>query len=131
MLCAEQIMSDNLVTVTPDTTVQQAIEILLEDRISGLPVIDDNGELVGIVSEFALLAITYDASVQEQPVGQHMTRDVVSVDVDEPVNKIADMCIVHRVRRLPVLRDGRLVGMISRRDVLKAVYTKQQATVAG
>ena len=130
MLRAEQIMSDNLMTVTPDCSLLQAIDILLEGHISGLPVVDHQGNLVGIVSEFALLAIAYDAAVLDQPVGDHMTRDVVCVEADEPINKIADLCIVHRVRRLPVLKEGRLVGLISRRDVLKAVYNKQRAVAA-
>jgi CBS domain-containing protein len=51
-----------------------------------------------------------------------MTREVITVNVDDPISRIADLCIVHRVRRLPVMRDGRLVGLIARRDVLRALY---------
>ena len=51
-----------------------------------------------------------------------MTANVLTIEADDPISKIADMCIVHRVRRVPVMENGRLVGMISRRDVLKALY---------
>jgi CBS domain-containing protein len=69
-----------------------------------------------------MLAMVYDHEVQNQTVGQHMTREVITVNVDDSVNRIADLCIVHRVRRLPVMRDGRLVGLIARRDVLETLY---------
>jgi CBS domain-containing protein len=50
-----------------------------------------------------------------------MTREVITVDADDPLSRVADLCIVHRVRRVPVMRDGRLVGIIARRDVLRAL----------
>ena len=127
MLTARDIMTTELVTIRPDWTVQDAIELLLAERISGLPVVERDGRLVGIVSEFALLAIAYDSSVMKEFVAQHMTTDVLSVDLDDPIRKVADLCIAHRVRRVPVMEHGRMVGIIARRDVLKAVYDMQTA----
>jgi CBS domain-containing protein len=80
---------------------------------------------VGIISEFALLATAYDATTACDTVGQHMTTDVLTVNADDPIRKVADQFIVHRVRRVPVIDKGRIVGLISRRDVLKAVYQSQ------
>ena len=77
---------------------------------------------MGVITEFAMLAMVYDHDVQNQTVGQHMTREVITVEADDPISRIADLCIVHRVRRLPVMQDGRLVGLIARRDVLNALY---------
>lgn len=130
MLTAGSIMTTDLVTVQPDASVEEAIAILLNERISGLPVTDDAGRLVGVITEFALLAVTYDKRVKNHTVGQHMTREVITVDVNEPVDRIADLCIVHRVRRVPVMRDGRLIGVIARRDVLRALVEEPAGCLA-
>ncbi len=122
MLTAAAIMTEDVVTIHPECPVQEAVEILVSEQISGLPVTDDQGKLVGIVTEFALLAIAYDPQVLSDSVSQHMTTEIVSVDVHQSVSHVADLCLLHRVRRVPVLKDGRLVGLISRRDVLQALY---------
>jgi CBS domain-containing protein len=126
MLTAEAIMTEALVTIHPEAPVKEAIELLIGKAISGLPVIDHQGRLVGVITEFAMLAMVYDQEVQNQTVGQHMTRELITVNADDPISRIADLCIVHRVRRLPVMRDGKLAGLIARRDVLRALY--QDAT---
>jgi CBS domain-containing protein len=121
MLTAGAIMTTDLVTVRPDASIEDAIEMLLSQSISGLPVIDEDGRLVGVITEFALLAVAYDKRVKNHTVSQHMTREVITVDVNDPVSRIADLCIVHRVRRVPVMQDGRLIGVIARRDVLRTL----------
>ncbi len=128
MLTARDIMTEDIVTINPDASVKDAIELLLLQRISGLPVTDDVGHLVGVITEFALLAIAYDNVIQQDQVSQHMTTNVLTVEVDDPINKVADLCILHRVRRVPVMLNGRLAGLISRRDVLKAMYQNLEAT---
>jgi CBS-domain-containing membrane protein len=125
MLTARAIMTDDVVTIDPKSSIQEAIELLLKQRVSGLPVTDADGRLIGIVTEFALLAIAYDNRVREDSIGQHMTTEVLTVDASDPINKVVDLCLMHRVRRVPVLENGRLVGLISRRDVLKAMYEAQ------
>ena len=95
---------------------------MLCKKISGLPVVDANGQLVGIITEFALLAMAYDVEVRQEQVRKHMTTNVISVKPDDTISKVADTCIIHRVRRVAVVEDGRLVGLISRRDVLKGIY---------
>jgi CBS domain-containing protein len=122
MLTARDIMTEGVITIRPASTIQEAIETLLSERISGLPVVDDRGRLVGIVTEFAMLAVAYDEHVLSDTVAQHMTTDLLTVDVDDAVRKVADLCVVHRVRRVPVLDHGKLVGLIARSDVLRAVY---------
>jgi len=122
MLTARDIMTDRIVTIGPDAFLQEAIEVILEMQVSGLPVVDADGRLIGIITEFALLTTAYDATTACETVGQHMTADVLTVDADDPIRKVADQFIVHRVRRVPVLEKGRIVGFITRRDVLKAVF---------
>ena len=123
-------MTTDLVTVRPDASIEEAIETLLNQRISGLPVIDDDGRLVGVITEFALLAIAYDKRVKNHTVSQHMTREVITVDINDPISRIADLCIVHRVRRVPVMKDGRLIGVIARRDVLRALVESPAVCMA-
>jgi CBS domain-containing protein len=122
MLTARDIMTEDLVTIRPTATVREAVELLLSREISGLPVVDDSDRLVGIITEFALMAVAYDKKVLEEPISQHMTTELLTVDVKDSVRKVADLCVVHRVRRVPVLKDGRLVGLVARRDVLRAMF---------
>jgi CBS domain-containing protein len=126
MLTARDIMTEGVITIRPTCTVREAVEVILAERISGLPVIDDRGRLVGIVTEFAMLAIAYDERVLDDTIEQHMTTELLTVDADDSVRKVADMCVVHRVRRVPVLDNGQLVGLIARCDVLRAIYESQQ-----
>jgi CBS domain-containing protein len=130
MLTAGEIMSPNPTTVRPDASIETAIALLLQEEISGLPVVEENGQLVGMITEFALLAVAYDRSVKNHTVRQHMTRDVISVNVDEPLSRVADLCIVHRVRRVPVMDEGRLVGVIARRDVLRSLVRTPAVAMA-
>ena len=130
MLTVRSIMSENLVTIAPKSSVQEAIELILLQQISGLPVLNENEELVGIVTEFALLGLAYDEHIRDDTVDKHMTTDVLTVEADAPVSKVADLCLVHRVRRVPVMENGKLVGLVARRDVLKALYESSIATSA-
>jgi len=129
MLTARDIMTEELVTIRPTATVREAVDMLLSREISGLPVVDEGDRLVGIITEFALMAVAYDNKVLDEPVSQHMTSELLTVDVKDSVRKVADMCVVHRVRRVPVLKDGRLAGLVARRDVLRAMF-ETQATVS-
>lgn len=130
MLTAGAIMTTDLVTVRPSASIEEAIEMLLNQGISGLPVTDDDGRLVGVITEFALLAVAYDNRVKNHTVNQHMTREVITVDLNDSVSRVADLCIVHRVRRVPVMLDGRLVGIIARRDVLRALVESSASCMA-
>lgn len=125
MLTAAQIMTSDVVTIAPNATIQDAIELLVHRRISGLPVVDPTGRLVGIITEFALLAMAYNQDVQNDPVEHHMTRDVLTVDASDAISHVTDVFILHRVRRLPVVQGGRLVGLLSRHDVLSALLSEQ------
>ena len=121
MLTATAFMSDDFMTIHPDASIKEAIELLLTHDVSGLAVTDDDGHLVGIITEFALLAMAYDHDMHRQTVERHMTRDVICADANATLNRVADQFILHRVRQLPVMRNERLVGMISRRDLLHAL----------
>ena len=119
MLTAQQVMKRNVVSVSHDATVEETIRLLRRLDISGAPVVDGSGMLVGIVSDFALLGIVYEPQIRATPVAELMTRDVLTVAEQTPLNEIADLFIRHRIRRVPVVRNGRLVGVVSRPDLLE------------
>ena len=117
-------MSGNLIAFHPDTDVMDAIHTLVQHRISGAPVVDDRGNLVGMLSEFDCMKVVLGAayhSVPGGPVSDLMVADVETVDADMSIADLAEQFMQTKLRRYPVLSDNRLVGQISRRDVLKAL----------
>jgi CBS domain-containing protein len=117
-------MTTDLVTVTPDMDIHRAIKILLERQISGVPVIGESGELVGILSVKDCLKIAFSASYHQEwagPVSEFMSAEVQTIESDTDIVEAAEIFLKNRYRRFPVVTDGRLVGMISRYDVLRAL----------
>ena len=122
---ANQIMTKSLITISPDMSARDAIRTLLKNKISGVPVVDSDGQLVGIISEFKLLNVVLDEMTTHQPVSELMTTDVITVDEETPLCDVAQAFISLKIRRLPVLKNGKLVGQISRRDVLRCVVNEE------
>jgi CBS domain-containing protein len=117
-------MSGKLVTFSPTTDVLDAIEELVQRRIAGAPVVDDHGNLVGMLSEFDCMQVVLTAGYHGEPggpVSDLMVSDVKTVDAGMSIVDLAELFIATRYRRFPVLKDNRLVGQISRRDVLRAL----------
>lgn len=118
------IMATQLVTFTPDTNIHQAIHVLLEKRISGAPVIDDEGTLVGVLSKKDCLKIVFSTAYHQDrggPVREYMSADVHTLDAHTTVAVAAEHFVASTFRRFPVLRDGKLVGQVSRHDILKSL----------
>lgn len=117
-------MSTKLVTLKPKTPVVAAMEQLLDHKISGAPVISESGELVGVLSEVDLMQVVVQDSYYDQATGiveDYMQDDVDCVDPNMDIYTLAEKFIKEHRRRYPVVaQDGRLVGQISRRDVLRA-----------
>jgi len=118
-------MSATLVTFKPDMKMQLAINYLVEKRISGAPVVDDHGNLVGMLSEQDCMKMALSAGYHDDVGGlvrDHMTADVDTIDADTSILKLAQRFIDSpNRRRFPVLHKNRLVGQVSRRDVLRAL----------
>ncbi|HEX5104977.1 MAG TPA: CBS domain-containing protein [Pirellulaceae bacterium] len=112
-------MCGKVVSILPEASVEDAIHTLLNNKISGAPVIDAAGRLCGIISQFQLLEIMYDPQIRTQSVKQFMTRDVVTVEESAFLGTAANLLVLHRIHRLPVVNGGRVVGIISRSDLLK------------
>ncbi|MDQ7842308.1 MAG: CBS domain-containing protein [Armatimonadota bacterium] len=142
-LCARDVMTRQVITVRPETPVKEVAGLMLTHRVSGLPVVTLTGELVGIVTEADLLyketppeseggrprrgllplgraaeAVRKAEGVRAQDV---MTAPVVTVGEATPLREVAALMVRRRINRVPVIRDGRLVGIVSRADVLRAL----------
>ncbi|MDW7672042.1 MAG: CBS domain-containing protein [Bacillota bacterium] len=143
---AKDIMTRDVITVTKDQTVNQVIEILMDKNISGLPVVDEDGKVIGIVTEgdliyrskkleipryFTILDsyifLDNTKKMEEQirkmvgyRVEDIMTKNVVVVDSEETVEEIATIMTKKNVNRVPVIKDGVLAGIVTRRDIIRA-----------
>jgi CBS domain-containing protein len=148
---AKDIMTTPVVTITPDTTVREIAALLLERRISAVPVIED-GRLVGLVSEGDLLRRHEIGTDRDRPTGSWwlrlirgdrspaeyvkshaarardvMTRDVITVDEDTPIAEIAAVLEARRIKRVPVLRGEQPVGVVSRANLIQALAAKTRS----
>jgi CBS domain-containing protein len=151
---AKDIMTTPVVTIGPDASVRDIASLLFERRISGVPVVD-KGQVVGIVTECDLMhrheietdqrlsrgswwlrLIAGDESPGEY-VRSHarlakdiMTRNVITVDEETPISKIAMIFETRRIKRVPVVREGQLVGIVSRANLVQALAVKSQSVIA-
>jgi CBS-domain-containing membrane protein len=123
---AADVMTPDPVTLSPDTTVHEAAQLLSEHRISGAPVCDADRNIIGIVSEFDLIARS-GTTVREV-----MTRDVISVPDKAPVDRVRAVLVSQRLKRVPVVdAQGRLVGLISRADLVRELAYRWQCRRCG
>lgn len=142
---AKDVMTPHIVTVRADNTVSEVADLLLTHCISAVPVVDDAGNVVGIVSEGDLIRrtelgtadrkrswwlrlLTGNATLASEYVKSHatrvrdvMTKKVISVQEDTALSEIAALLEKHRIKRVPVLRDGRLVGIVSRANLIQGL----------
>ncbi len=145
---ARDIMSTKVVTVSPSTSVRDIAGLMVEKHVSGLPVLNDNGTLVGMVSEGDLLRrpeigtqkhrrrwVSFFSGVDSQAreftkshalrAGDVMTTQVIHVSEETPLGDVVGLMEKHNIKRLPVLSDGKLVGIVSRADLLRALAARQ------
>ncbi|MCK4904333.1 MAG: CBS domain-containing protein [Candidatus Marinimicrobia bacterium] len=117
-------MASDLVTFTPETNVLAAIRTLLEHKISGAPVVDENGWIIGILSEFDCLKPNLESSYHNDMgdlVKDIMSSKIRTIDANASLTQAAEMFIRQGVGRLPVVEKKKLIGQISRRDILRAI----------
>lgn len=148
---AKDIMTVSPITVTPDTKIEKAAEIMAKNNISGIPVLDEEGNLVGIVTEGDLLGkhkkihppayfellggiilleskkrffdeLKKYAAIE---VNELMTKELITVDEEATFDEIATVMIENNIKRLPITNNGNLVGIVSRSDILRAMSKGQ------
>ena len=148
---AQDIMTTNVITVYPDTSIQYIAKRLIENRISAVPVVEMDGRLVGIVSEgdlmrrsessterhsswwlFLLASPEETARNYVKAHGNHatdvMTRRVVTVNENTSIQEVAETLEKHRIKRVPVMSGDKLVGIISRANVIRGLASQRTAT---
>jgi CBS domain-containing protein len=151
MQTARDIMSSDVVTISPETDINEAARLLLEKDFNGLPVVDEQGVLVGVLCQsdlvvqqreiplpsfFTLLggfvALTSLNQLQRAvdkmaatKVHQAMTPEPVHVTPDTPVNKLADLMVEQKYHTIPVLENGKLVGVIGKKDILRLLASNE------
>jgi len=149
---ARDIMTTNVVTVSPETDIAEAVRLMLERQISGVPVIDDSGRLAGILTEGDLMRraelVTGRQSWWINPISSPeqeakayvkahglkvkdvMTKEVVTINEQEPLDRIAMVFEDRRIKRTPVMRSGKIVGIVSRANLLRSLATKRISDAA-
>jgi CBS domain-containing protein len=144
---ASEIMTKDVVSVGPDTPTRAAAKLLIEKGISAVPVVDASGAAIGMLTEgdivrgeidrraprrfrwLEMLAEGEDLAPEfldylkaaDRPVREVMMTPVVAIAEDTPVQDIAETLLEHRIKRVPVLRNGRIVGIVSRADLVRAL----------
>ncbi|MCE5264856.1 MAG: CBS domain-containing protein [Deltaproteobacteria bacterium] len=152
MVKAREIMTRKVITVAPETEILQAARLMLENHLNGLPVVDGEGNLKGIISQSDLLAqqqkiplpsffVLFDStltlpsqkSIEKEvkkmaafKVSEAMTPDPVTVDAETGVEEIATLMVKHNIHTLPVFDQGRLVGIIGKEDILRTLMPAQK-----
>lgn len=125
MVKAKDIMSTTVTTVHEYANVMEVIKLLVEHNVTGLPVVDDSGRLLGMVTEKdILMLLLYDPNVKGKTVTDLMTTEIIHFDEDENLMKIFESLVQSNFRRVPILSEGRLVGIVSRRDIIKFLSAK-------
>ena len=131
-LSVRDYMTRDLITFKPDQAVEEVIGLLIKHRISGGPVVDEEGQLVGVISEGDCIkhiseSRYFNMPLEDSKVSSRMIRDVETIDGNMNIFDAAKQFLNARRRRFPILEDGRLVGQISQKDILKAtVQLKSQ-----
>ena len=117
-------MVTNVITLDPDMEILRATQLLIRHDISGAPVLDKHGRLIGVLTERDCMRVTLHADYHGAPGGlvrDYMSAAPVSVSPEDTILELAERFINERYRRYPVLDGGRLVGVISRREVMRAM----------
>ena len=117
----KEIMTHRVVTVGPNEPIREAVRLLLDHGVSGLPVVDAEQRLLGVISEIDIIDLIYKADIDSCKVSEYMTRSVRSLDAEASLDDAASIFCAQAIRRIPVTQDGRLVGILSRHDLIRFV----------
>lgn len=122
MLTAKDFMIKDVITVRKDTPIFQSLEIMVKHRITGIPVVEDDMSLVGIISEKDVLHFSHkQEGLEEKTVNDFMTQPAISFDENESMFDVCNLLAKQIFRRIPITSEGKLVGIISRGDIIEHI----------
>jgi CBS domain-containing protein len=117
-MIARGIMTHKVSTITPEASVQEVAQLLSRERISGVPVLDHAGRIVGIITEADIIG---KVNREGLCVADIMSAEIIFVGEETPIGEIAMILTERNIKRVPVLRNGKLVGIVCRADIVRAV----------
>ncbi|MCA9400161.1 MAG: CBS domain-containing protein [Candidatus Omnitrophica bacterium] len=121
------VMTRNVITVKADTPIYDALQLFLKHEISGMPVVNDSNEVIGILSEKDVLKILVDENrAVSDIVEDYMTRDVISFKEEDDAVAICKFFLSSTIRRVPITKNGKLCGIISRRDIVSLILDAER-----
>ena len=124
-------MATKLITMTEEMNIFDAVETLLKNNISGAPVVNDKNEIIGMFSERDCMKVAMDSAYHNQPGGkvkEYMNKEIDTINPGMAITSVARKFFETRFRRFPVVDKGKLVGQISRHDVMKAIHEMKRST---
>ncbi|MGH7796533.1 MAG: CBS domain-containing protein [Candidatus Binatia bacterium] len=120
---AKDIMTRDIITVSPTLTIKNLAMTLIKNQISGAPVAGKNGKIIGVVSEADIVA------KKGKDVKAIMSKKIISVGEETAVEEIAQLMTTHRIKRVPVMRDKAVVGIVSRADIVSAIARGEHVAI--
>ncbi len=117
-MIARDIMTRTVATIHPEASAQEAAQLLYQKRISGAPVVDADGNIIGIITEADIIS---KVNREGLSVADIMSHEIIAVGEETPVNEIAALLTERKIKRVPVVCEGKLVGIVSRADIVHAV----------
>jgi CBS domain-containing protein len=130
MLRARDVMNTNVISVKKDTPIFEAVELLVGNNISGLPVVEDDMTLTGVLSEKDVIELFYDCEqAEDKMVNDYMTYPAVHFEENNALSNVCDFLGKNIFGRVPITSDGKLVGIISIQDILDTVLQLRREQV--
>ena len=127
MLRAKHIMAVNIISVKKDTPIYEAVELLVKHNFSGMPVVDDDMNLVGVLSEKDLIILYYGLKDDEnKTVADFMTQPPTHLDKEVNLLDVCDFLMKNIYRRIPITSNGKLVGIITVKDILQTILQSRR-----
>jgi CBS domain-containing protein len=128
MVRAKDVMSKRVMTLKPDSRVVDVIRFLAEHEVTGAPVVSDDMHLLGMVTEKdILMMLLYDKNIKTKTVADLMTKEVISFTEQDDLMEIFKILVENNFRRVPILSNGKLTGIVSRRDIIHFLSEKAKA----